>query len=1173
MAEATATADENQERRIEDVAETIWRSYPHDWIPKLVAELGVLAEIEKAGKQADSTVASPSNISESNAPRRMPCPHCRNSLDIPPDTNDTQITCGSCGSSVDLVEIKNSTRFRPPIKRIANYELIEFLDAGSFGSVWKARDVDLLAAVAIKIPHKKPLMEEDKARIKSEARAQGQLDHPNIVRIRQVLDDGETLFIVSDLIRGIRLSDCLTHRQPTIREAVQWCVKISSALHHAHEHRVFHRDLKPANILIDSDGEPHLTDFGLAKHDLDRVTVTQDGQVLGTAAYMSAEQADGRSHNVDGRTDVYSMGVILFELLTGQLPFRGNERAIIHAHVHEPAPSPRKFNDRVERDLETICLKCLEKDPAQRFQSADELRQDLERFLAGEPILSRPISPVARAWRWCKRKPLVAGLSAAVVLALLVGTAVSTYFAVQAIRGQATLLSVRHGALAEQARTTRIARQVGYRSKVFGLLKQARELPIPELDIDQLRQEAVGCLGDFVGLEPIVPSLPPNQILKAIALDSNGTQLAAGFEDGAAAVYDIASGRWSQLPEHHPGEIQSLRYLANGSQIVILLADGVIQTWTRGAEGGWTHAKSLALKNEAAPDSKFELTPGGGGVLVRHASRIELWDIAQKKVVGGFDAGEGQRLLVVAVSPDHKWLAFTSRQGLQLAEFATGREIARVPVKDQSYQNSLIFSPDSQWLALVSDRGLTTFAVPTLREREVDRSGPIKAVAFSPDSQQVVTFGIRGDVVLRRTDTNPVAAALSHPRSYATSASGVRFSGDGGYLASFDGGSIRLWPMRATQERMTLDGHVDSVPCVVFNPAGTVLASASKDKTVKLWDPTNGTLTRTLNGFKGMVQNAAFSPNGQLFVTAQWTDEQDQIQFWDTQNWQPVSTQWLNEPEKSPIGKSPRFLATCRVAFSPPGKEAYFATADRKGVVLWRMSHELADGGRLRELRFEFVRHWPGDRCFDCAISPDGTLLAWVEKPGRINKSKAQDEYRLRLWDLINQQSIDSTAPRLLQEWHSLAFFPDSRRLAFIGESKQAEVWRLPDSKQLFTLDKAEPFLASHIALNKRNGIWFAGKNWPNEVVVWDILQRKRMFALRSEATEIISLDWSPDGRRLALRTARWARRRLGPPAGQRRIEPARAGLDRESQLPRGGSTMKASSRNGTSQSIKAPIR
>jgi serine/threonine-protein kinase len=285
--------------------------------------------------------------------------------------------------------------------------------------VWKARDKELDRAVAIKIPRQGGMTAEEQEKFFREARAAAQLRHPRIVSVHEVGRDGDSVYIVSDFVRGVTLGDWLTGQQLTSREAAELCANVADALDHAHENGIIHRDLKPANIMMDGDGEPHLMDFGLARRDAGEVTITMDGQVVGTPAYMSPEQAEGKAHAADRRSDVYSLGVILFQLLTGELPFRGNARMLMHQVINDEPPSPRKLNASVAKDLETITLKCLEKDPSRRYQSAAELTAELKRYLNGDPIRARPIGGVERAWRWCKRKPAVAALSAAAVGLLL----------------------------------------------------------------------------------------------------------------------------------------------------------------------------------------------------------------------------------------------------------------------------------------------------------------------------------------------------------------------------------------------------------------------------------------------------------------------------------------------------------------------------------------------------------------------------------------------------------------------------------------------------------------------------------------------------------------------------------------------------------------------------------
>ena len=285
--------------------------------------------------------------------------------------------------------------------------------------------------VAVKIPRKEQLAPQEAEQFLREARAAAQFRHPNIVSVHEVGRDGDTIYIVSDLVRGVTLADWLSGQKPSPREAAQICSQMAEALRHAHEHGVIHRDIKPGNIMLDADGRPHLMDFGLAKGDAGEITMTVDGHVLGTPAYMSPEQAKGESHTVDPRTDIYSLGAMLFQLLTGELPFRGTPRMLLHQVLNDEPRTPRSLNDRVPRDLETICLKAMAKEPDRRYQAAHALADDLNRYLDGKPVLARPSGRAERSWRGCRRNPLVAGLSATVAVVLMLGTVISTYFAVQ----------------------------------------------------------------------------------------------------------------------------------------------------------------------------------------------------------------------------------------------------------------------------------------------------------------------------------------------------------------------------------------------------------------------------------------------------------------------------------------------------------------------------------------------------------------------------------------------------------------------------------------------------------------------------------------------------------------------------------------------------------------------
>ncbi len=453
--------------------------------------------------------------------------------------------------------IETASRLGRRIRRLGKFEILEELGCGAFGTVYRARDTSLDRIVAVKVSRGSLNGREELDRFFRETRSAAALRHPGIVTVYEAGQSGGRCYLVSELVPGPTLAQRLAAGRPTFGDAAEIVARVAEALHYAHQQGVIHRDIKPSNILLDAEDRPLVADFGLSRRMSD-CTLTVEGQILGTPAYMPPEQAQGDAHRADARSDVYSLGVVLYELLTGVPPFRGHGSLLLRRIAEEEPLAPRRLDDDIPRDLETICLKALCKHPSGRYQTAADLAQELRRFLRGESILTRPPSAVGRLAHWCRRKPVVAGLLAALLLVTLAGF---TGITLAWRNAEINLAEARY----QKERAERNYREAHQAISEFANLS-AHPLMARTSDLNPVRAElattALKYYENFLKRRADDPSLPIDVAQSYMSLGYLNSAIPENYSK-AVAAFQKALPLWQDLVQHHPEEFRFRRWLAD----------------------------------------------------------------------------------------------------------------------------------------------------------------------------------------------------------------------------------------------------------------------------------------------------------------------------------------------------------------------------------------------------------------------------------------------------------------------------------------------------------------------------------------------------------------------------------------------------------------------------------
>jgi WD40 repeat protein/serine/threonine protein kinase len=961
------------------------------------------------------------------------------------------------------------------LRSFGDYELLEEIARGGMGIVYKARQKSLGRIVAVKM-----LLFGDQAgkdlaqRFRAESAAAASLQHPNIVAIHEVGAHEGQPFFAMDFVEGQTLAQLASGQPLLAARAARYVKIVAEAIHYAHERGILHRDLKPSNVLIDSFDQPRVTDFGLAKRLHHESELTLSGQVLGSPNYMPPEQAAAKRGLVGRRSDVYSLGAILYHLLTGRPPFVGETLTdTLHSVLNTEPVSPRLLNPGVLPDLETLCLKCLEKEPARRYQTAQALAEDLDRFLRDEPIQARPVGQAEKLWRWCRRKPAMAGLIAALHVALAVGLAGILWQWQRAEKGESAArtseFSTRQKAYASDMNLAQQALAQNNLGRAQFLLDRQR----PQPGQRDLRGWEWRYLWEHCQSDALLTLCQKSNSIFSLALSPDGKWLAIGEGDeGRLSIWDLEKREeFTRFPAH---------------------VGSVFAAFS-------PRERLLAFSSGAGRPNEHQL--------------VELWDGDTQRIVtnlalenpcrGLAFSGDGQTLAVLSGTG----MLDTGREAeLALWKPSEGKALVRYPagrVRPNTGRPFVIASDLSVaayplWLNTISVMDLNTG-----QERWTNKLSDdyVTALALSPNGKTLASAGGFTPSPIRLWDVTTgekigECSPLESHRGYVAS---LAFSPDGKTLVSGSSDqAIRLWDTEGLRLKRTLLGHKAEVWSLVVLPDNRTLISGGKDGSVLVWDMAASRRASPHVRLPKDFLAWSFATNSQTVFTL---DRQGRVSQWQgnylaEQRLFEMGTNFVQAfflPDRSMVLarstaghiqvwdlQTRSFSRELILSIGPPSKFFVMSQGNKLiiGSLLRKTLHEIDfatwENVRTRPAPAEI---WTG------AISPDAQwcvtlglggasmiddLTTGRKRAGNIEMKGASDatfsadgkllaaasfQGFARVWDAATLRPV-AELRGFLQGAYSVAFSPDAQRLVIGSDGKEAiKLWDVESHEELLTLE------------------------------------------------------------------------------------------------------------------------